>query len=123
MGQISNCGFDLHFHLDPEALMTQVYIPRSIYPSILEKCMRIFHWHPKINMCKIILIFFSPHSSSFQKTDSDFIYLILTNSTGLPLWIKWKRGCLQCRKPRFNPWVGKVPWRKEWQPTPVFLPG
>ena len=24
---------------------------------------------------------------------------------------------------RFDPWVGKVPWRKAWQPTPVFLPG
>ena len=24
---------------------------------------------------------------------------------------------------RFNPWVGKIPWRREWQPTPVFLPG
>ena len=23
----------------------------------------------------------------------------------------------------FNPWVSKVPWRREWQPTPVFLPG
>jgi len=23
----------------------------------------------------------------------------------------------------FNPWVGKIPWRREWQPTPVFLPG
>ena len=23
----------------------------------------------------------------------------------------------------FNPWVGKIPWRKAWQPTPVFLPG
>ena len=22
-----------------------------------------------------------------------------------------------------NPWVGKIPWRREWQPTPVFLPG
>ena len=22
---------------------------------------------------------------------------------------------------RFNPWVGKIPWRREWQPTPVFL--
>ena len=21
------------------------------------------------------------------------------------------------------PWVGKIPWRREWQPTPVFLPG
>ena len=23
----------------------------------------------------------------------------------------------------FNPWVGKIPWRRAWQPTPVFLPG
>ena len=30
--------------------------------------------------------------------------------------------CLQSRRPRFDPWVGKIPWRKEWQPTPVFLP-
>ena len=24
---------------------------------------------------------------------------------------------------RFNPWAGKIPWRRKWQPTPVFLPG
>ena len=23
----------------------------------------------------------------------------------------------------FNPWVGKISWRRKWQPTPVFLPG
>ena len=28
---------------------------------------------------------------------------------------------LQCRKPRFNLWVGKIPWRRKWQPTPVIL--
>ena len=27
------------------------------------------------------------------------------------------------RRPRFDPWVGKIPWRREWKPTPVFLPG
>ena len=25
--------------------------------------------------------------------------------------------------PRFDPWVGKIPWRRKWQPTPGFLPG
>ena len=25
--------------------------------------------------------------------------------------------------PGFDPWVGKNPWRRAWQPTPVFLPG
>ena len=26
-------------------------------------------------------------------------------------------------RPRFDPWVGKIPWRRKWQPTPVFLSG
>ena len=30
--------------------------------------------------------------------------------------------CLQCRRPWFHPWVRKIPWRREWLPTPVFLP-
>ena len=41
----------------------------------------------------------------------------------------WKFICIvcislpQCRRPGFNPWVRKIPWRRKWQPTPVFLPG
>ena len=31
--------------------------------------------------------------------------------------------CLQCGRPGFNPWAGKMPWRRKWQPTAVFLPG
>ena len=37
-----------------------------------------------------------------------------------------KEPACQCRRHkrcRFDPWVGKIPWRKAWQPTPVFLPG
>jgi len=30
--------------------------------------------------------------------------------------------CLQCGRPRFDPWIRKIPWRRKWQPTPVFLP-
>ena len=29
----------------------------------------------------------------------------------------------QCRRPWFDPCVGKIPWRRAWQPTPVCLPG
>ena len=36
---------------------------------------------------------------------------------------KKKRICLQCRRPGFNPWVRKIPWRRAWQTTPVILPG
>ena len=41
----------------------------------------------------------------------------------LPWWPNGKKIHLQCRRPGFNPWVGKTPWRRAWQPTPVFLPG
>ena len=33
--------------------------------------------------------------------------------------LRWQRICLQCRRPGFDPWVRKIPWRKKWQPTPV----
>ena len=35
----------------------------------------------------------------------------------------WERIHLQCRKPSFNLWIRKIPWRREWLPTPVFLLG
>ena len=34
-----------------------------------------------------------------------------------------QRACLQCGRPGFDPWVGKIPWRRKCQPTPVLLPG
>ena len=33
-----------------------------------------------------------------------------------------KSVCLQCERPRFDPWVGKILWRRKWQPAPVLLP-
>ena len=31
--------------------------------------------------------------------------------------------CRRYRRPGFNPSIGKIPWRRKWQPTPAFLPG
>ena len=31
--------------------------------------------------------------------------------------------CRRCKRHGFDPWVGKIPWRRVWQPTLVFLPG
>ena len=41
----------------------------------------------------------------------------------LKLWLRWQRTCLWGRGSGFNPRVGKILWRREWQPTLVFLPG
>ena len=47
-------------------------------------------------------------------------------SRGLPWWLgSKKKSHLQCRRfkrRRFDPWVGKISWRRKWLPTPVFLP-
>ena len=42
---------------------------------------------------------------------------------GLPRWLSSWECARQCRRCRFGPWVGEIPWRRKWQPTPVFLPG
>ena len=43
--------------------------------------------------------------------------------TDMCFWPRMKIIHLQCRRPKFNPWVWNVPWRREWLPSPVFLPG
>ena len=45
---------------------------------------------------------------------------------GLPRQHSGREFACQCRwhkRGGFNPWVRKIPWRRKWQPTPVFLPG
>ena len=44
---------------------------------------------------------------------------------GLPRWSSGTESACQCGRRgrlRFDPWVRKIPWRRKWQPTPVFLP-
>ena len=50
----------------------------------------------------------------------------LLKATGFPGGASGREPVCQGRRPkrlRFNPWVGKIPWRRAWQPTPVFSPG
>ena len=47
---------------------------------------------------------------------------VLTKAIPLTI-LRWYRTCLQCGRPRFDSWVGKIPWRRKWQPTRVLLPG
>ena len=42
---------------------------------------------------------------------------------GLPWWLRQQSMCLQCRTPGFDPCVRKILWRRQWQLTPVLLPG
>ena len=42
---------------------------------------------------------------------------------GLPWWLSSEESVCQCRRCKFDSWVGKIPWRRKGQPTLVCLPG
>ena len=47
----------------------------------------------------------------------------LTARLRASLVLSGKESACQGKRLRFHPWVGKLPWRRKWQPPPVFLPG
>ena len=74
---------------------------------------------PKINSCLLNPWDFQELQSAFQRTFALFfpggsVSKESTSNAG---------DHLQCRRPGFDPWLRKIPWRRKWQPTPVFLPG
>ena len=63
---------------------------------------------------------------AYSRCSTMAFVVILKNGTCL--WWGFSDGSVvneparQCRRYRFDPWVGKTPWRRKWQPTPIFLP-
>ena len=58
-------------------------------------------------------------------SNEEVVLDMLSSDRGFPSGSAVKRTCLQCqrcRRLRFNPWVRKIPWRRKWQSTLVFLP-
>ena len=41
----------------------------------------------------------------------------------LPWWLRGQESACWCRRLQFDTWFGNIPWRRKWQPTPVFLSG
>ena len=75
---------------------------------------------------KIVLFLFSSHKvksiplSMYFQVKSNLHPGFLAFSLN---WLSWSRIHLQCRRPGFDPCVGKIPWRRKGLPTPVFWPG
>src|SRR5574337_516527 len=53
------------------------------------------------------------------EAQTDFVFAIVI---GLRWWLSGKESTCRHRRYGFDAWVRKIPWRRKWQPTPVFLP-
>ena len=53
-------------------------------------------------------------------------YIYVSDLGVLSRWCSGKEPTCQCmryKRRKFNPWIRKIPWRRKWKPTAVFLPG
>ena len=65
------------------------------------------------------------HARTLQSNQPSTCAETVPSTGGLLIWagLREERTHLQCGRRGLNPWIGNIPWRKKWQPTPVFLPG
>ena len=121
------CSQNLLFHLSS----TFVWISTSsVKQPCVHNCVRFFEtpWTaapqapPSIGFSRQEYWSGGPLPSPWKYT---ILCLIRSYSElwGFPGGSDGKESTFQCRRLRLDPWVWKIPWRREWQPTPVFLPG
>ena len=87
-----------------------------------------FYWMCNHPLRKLVYDFSPIHNvANYINRPSDLNHMYTTRITlDFPGGGSGKEPACQCRRHErhgFNPWVGKIPWRREWQPTPVFLLG
>ena len=95
-----------------------------IFPSIRvfsSKSVLCIRW-PKYRSFSFSISPFNEYSRLISfRTD----WFDILSVQGLPRWLSGKESFCQCRRLKkhgFDPWVRNIPWRRKWQPTPVFLP-
>ena len=79
-------------------------------------CWLSFNFWSPLRLFLIFFFFFLHSFSSWYMKASGTM-------PGLPWWLSAKEFTCQCRRHRFDPLARKIPWRKKWQPTLVFLLG
>ena len=80
--------------------------------------------NPGLPHCRRILYQLSHHGSIFILPGwvcLDFYSFLWLH--GAFLVAQWLESTCQFKRRGFNSWIRKIPWRRKWQPTPVFLPG
>ena len=105
----------------------------TLLVSPSQASLQILSLFPNLNTRVLLLVLFpfllfSTHSLgvSLHLILMPFICQDCIYLWGFPGGSVGKESACQCRRHRrcrFDPWVGDIPWRRKWHPTPVFLPG
>ena len=105
--------------------MFSIWWATSYIFTISREC----RWRSKsILLLKQFLLWYNSHNIKLQlySVQSSGFQYIQNVVQGFPGGTSSKEPTCQCRRCKgcgFNPWVGKIPWRRAWQPTPILLPG
>ena len=107
---------DLHFILlgDPSPPVCGLHI--WLAQAVSDKEQAPDAWALPVDLCTSRTIYIYTLAVHMQSCFFHF------RGVGLPPWLSQWRIRLRCRRHR-KTWVGKIPGRRAWQPTPVFLPG
>ena len=91
------------------------------------------HCYPHVSFFPSLNVIVWPYNNDWRTTVHQvvksqtqlsimMIYRRAWSLTALSWWLSSKESTCQCRRCGFNSWFGKIPWRRKWHPTPVFLP-
>ena len=95
--------------------ISAIYVGVELLGHTITACLT-FWWIVIQSGCTILLrISIPPHPHQHLLLPMCFIVL--------PGWHSQYSFGLRCGRPGFDSWVRKIPWRRAWQPTPVFFPG
>ena len=94
--------------------LNKIQVQRHNYKEFQDNVSRVFNQVQDLSESRTLsMALFAPNKPALSLIE--WWYQDLTGGA---------RGkCRRCKRCRFDPWVRKIPWRRKWQPTPVFLPG
>ena len=118
----------------PFNIVQQDFSHLSIYLSVI--FLYIYLWLPSISFSCLYIFLKFTHKLTLSESlclslsaylSHDECLLLLSQFSfifiSLSRWLSGKESTCWCRIHGFDPWVGKIPQRRKWQHTPVFLPG
>ena len=101
----------------------KTYIPsvKEIPPNV---CISWFNYsHFQEILPSTLPAFHCCNRNQCPRIANTFNKLCISTFQGLPWGLSGKESARQGGRLEFDPWVWKIPWRRKWKPTPIFLPG